>query len=233
MTLAAATGASAVLQDDGGGRTIANAVVLSGTGTDNINAVSAANSLTLTGIISGPGGLTKGYTAVTTTQVAGPGNLVISSPALFTGSVTVNQGTLTLSGGGSLLAQGSSNTYTVNAGGVLTLDNTGTNNSNRLGNGAGNTLTLNGEQPSTCSATPAPPPARRSARSRSAPAVRSSAPRRAAPRLRPSRSPASRRAGHRSYRLIRGHWRSTGGRGQRQPDRVRDAPAHVDHDGRQ
>ena len=169
---------------------------------------------------------------MTTTQVAGPGNLIISAPALFTGSVTVNQGTLTLSGGGSLLAQGTSNTYTVNAGAALTLDNTGTNNGNRLSNGAGNTLTLNGgafnviSNASTASSQTVGPLAL-GAGSSVISSTQSGTANQAVTFAGLASAPATG-----SYRLLPGRRRGAGGSGQRQPDRVHDAPADDDHDGR-
>src|SRR5262249_54981796 len=68
---------------------------------------------------------------------------VLNGIETYTGSTTVNQGTLTLNGNGTLLA---SSAYTVNPGAALTLDNnTGGNNANRLNDvSPATTLTLAG-----------------------------------------------------------------------------------------
>ena len=85
----------------------------------------AANT-TFNGVISGAGALVK----------QGSGTFTLTRANTYTGATSVSGGTLTLSGTGT--ATGSA--FTVNAGATLMLDNSGTNNNNRLAN----TLTMHG-----------------------------------------------------------------------------------------
>ena len=122
-----------LLQDDGNGGpagyTLSTPMELdNGSKTNNI-AVSAGSTLTLTGTIIGAGPLQK----------IGGGNLVITNSVVQTGRDTVSDGTLTLSGGGAI-AQG--NSIVVNPNATLTLDNSGINSGNRIGDAI--PITLNG-----------------------------------------------------------------------------------------
>ena len=119
------------LQDDGqNSYTIANPVELDSTAAHTLYASSTGNTLTFTGTFTGPGGLVK----------TGPGNLVLTGAATYLGATAVNFGTLTLQSGASITY---SSSIAVAPASTLTLDNTGTNNVNRIG--AGIALTLAGE----------------------------------------------------------------------------------------
>ena len=83
--------------------------------------------------------LSGNVTIPSITPTLGSGNLVLTGAETFTGATTVNQGTLTLNGGGQLAATIG---VTVNPGASLTLDNTATNNADRINDAA--TLTLAG-----------------------------------------------------------------------------------------
>ena len=93
----------------------------------------SSGALTLSGVISGTQSLTK----------RGTGSIVLSAANTLSGTVSVDSGSLTLSG-----ATGSATSvtgWTVRARdgvGTLTLDNSGSGNANRLGNTAA--ITLNG-----------------------------------------------------------------------------------------
>src|ERR1019366_7602682 len=81
---------------------------------------STQNTVTISGAISGTGGLAK----------LGAGTIVIAAPDAHTGATTIVVGTLTVNGVGQILNT-SGITEKVNA--SLTLDNTGTNLTGRLG----------------------------------------------------------------------------------------------------
>ena len=134
----------------GSGQTLANPL--------SIGATAAGVQLNGTLNFTGTGVLTASSNLVVngTTTLSGPisgtnfsltqsgtGTLQLMAPETYTGTTTVNAGTVILGGNGSIL---NSNTLVVNQGGALTLDNnTGgisNNNSNRLVATA--TLTLNG-----------------------------------------------------------------------------------------
>ena len=111
------------VEDDGNAAyTIPNPLEIDAgtTATRTLIATNTADNLTFTGVITGPGSLSK----------SGPGTVVFTSPDTRTSSLTINQGTLDLSGNGSEVA---SSGITVNPGATLTLDNTITNNANRIG----------------------------------------------------------------------------------------------------
>ncbi len=95
----------------------ANAIPLAFAGspitiTSNVNltndvVLSVNNTTTLSGVVSGTGSLTLGVPGglvAGSTTLAGTGNLVLTAAETYTGSTTVNAGTLTLSGGGALTA---------------------------------------------------------------------------------------------------------------------------------
>ena len=112
-----------LVEDDGNAAyTIANPLEIDAgtTATRTIVATSTTNKLTFTSVITGPGAL----------STSGPGNLVFTNPDTRTSSLTINQGTLTLTSNGSEIA---SSGITVTPGATLTLDNTTTNNANRIG----------------------------------------------------------------------------------------------------
>lgn len=88
------------------------------------NAVTIANGIEGTGVLIKAGSGTTSLTAVNT----------------YTGETQVNQGGLTLSGSGTA----TDSAFTINQGGTLTLDNSGTNVNDRLSNSAD--LTLSGGQ---------------------------------------------------------------------------------------
>jgi autotransporter-associated beta strand protein len=71
---------------------------------------------------------------------AGAGTVVLTAANGYTGTTTINGGTLSLAGAAGALAAGAGN-ITINAGGALTLDNTAANNANRLS--ATPSITLN------------------------------------------------------------------------------------------
>jgi autotransporter-associated beta strand protein len=89
---------------------------------------------TISGRVAGSGGLTKN----------GTGTGTLTGPNTYSGATSVNNGTLLLNGGGHLdgtsaVNIGGSNTY-----GVLTLDNSATNDSGRINDGAPVTFTNTG-----------------------------------------------------------------------------------------
>ncbi len=137
------TMAGGTLQDNGGGLTISNPILL-GTGTNTIFATSG--NFTLSGNIGGSGTLAKGLATLAGVLPSNSaGTLVLTSPETYTGATTVNQGSLVLAGNGTAIQ---SSGFTVNVGATLQLDNTSTfvttaaNNVNRLGDTA--TLVING-----------------------------------------------------------------------------------------
>ena len=110
--------------------------------------ITTAATLTITGggatVISG---VIAAGTVATSLTFAGNSTLVITGAATATGTLTANRGTVTLSGANGAWS-GASAPLTVNAGGVLTLDNA-TNNNNRLADAGavnlmGGTLSLIG-----------------------------------------------------------------------------------------
>ena len=114
-----------------------------------LNATGAINSLQNVGLNGGTltlnatgnvtqaaGTAIQGATGVVT---SGAGTVAFSNANSYTGATSVNAGTLTL-GGANGAATGSA--FTVNAGATLKLDNSGSNNNNRLGDALA--LTMNG-----------------------------------------------------------------------------------------
>jgi|GEM_PF-809420 len=83
---------------------------------------------TFSGTISGAGGLVKN----------GAGVFMLSGASTFSGAVTINGGGLALSGAGGRAAGASG--FTVGTGATLTLDNSGGENTDRIGNNAAITL---------------------------------------------------------------------------------------------
>jgi fibronectin-binding autotransporter adhesin len=98
-------------------------------GNRNVNV--AASTLTVGGVID------DGASTYNLTKT-GAGGLTLTGASTYGGTTTANKGTLTLSGGGTLL---NSSSYVLDRGGTLTLDNSATNNTNRLGSVG---LTANG-----------------------------------------------------------------------------------------
>ncbi|HYA21059.1 MAG TPA: filamentous hemagglutinin N-terminal domain-containing protein, partial [Burkholderiales bacterium] len=96
------------------------------------------NNLTLTGTGAG---VESGVIATTTGTLTknGTGTWTLSGTNTFTGATAINNGTLTLSGAN---GTATSTTFTVNQGGILSLDNSAANNTNRISDA--NALTLNG-----------------------------------------------------------------------------------------
>ena len=151
-TTAAGTAVTAGAALDLAGFTLGTAegLTLNGTGVRNSGALTnSTGSATWSGTVAlgsastigGSGnisiaGTTSGNFALTKD---GTGNLAFTAANSTTSTVTVNRGTVTLSGGGTLT---SATGYTLRPAGTLTLDNTATNNTNRLTNGTG--LTANG-----------------------------------------------------------------------------------------
>src|SRR5439155_9423683 len=84
-------------------------VLNTGSGTFNAaDLAGAAHNITLSGVIRGPGGLTK----------SGPGTLTLSATNTYTGATTVNQGVLALTATGSI---SNSTQLTVSGSGILDL----------------------------------------------------------------------------------------------------------------
>jgi autotransporter-associated beta strand protein len=115
-----------------GANSIADPVVLStntagGPGVCAFNINSPGISMTLSNVVSGPGGLVK----------SGASNLVLTVASTYTGNTVINAGTLTLSGNGSII----STNITVAAGATLNaqsrVDQTLTLNANQTLNGFG------------------------------------------------------------------------------------------------
>ncbi len=120
-------GSSAAIGSLSGGGALGGNVTL-GSGTLTIGASNASTSFA--GIISGTGGgITK----------TGTGTFTLTGANSFTGAVRGAGGTLALSGGGSAT---STTSLTLDSGATLTLDNSGTNNGNRIGDAAA--IILNG-----------------------------------------------------------------------------------------
>ncbi len=154
---ASIAGAFAVLQDDGiAARTITNALVIASTtlGQDAINATNTSFNFTLSGNIGGALGAT-GVLEAGLPSLGGvvpsnsPGTVVLNTAETYAGGAAgtlfVNQGTLSLSGSGTVLNGAAfAGAITVNPGATLLLDNTTTNNVNRLSDTATVGITLNG-----------------------------------------------------------------------------------------
>ncbi|MDF3057948.1 MAG: autotransporter-associated beta strand repeat protein [Rariglobus sp.] len=106
--------------------TLANALVLGGTGTDTrtIRTIQGTSTTVASGTLSGA------VSGAANLAVTGTGRLDLTADNTHTGAVTVAGSELRLSGSGDL-AQSSG--LTVKQGGSLVLDNTGTNNTNRIG----------------------------------------------------------------------------------------------------
>jgi fibronectin-binding autotransporter adhesin len=132
---------SANLRAVNGAQTIANPITI-----DNDTHFFGSNNLTFTGpatltgtriltvldsvVATFSGGLGEGVFNASGVTVAGTGTLALTGANSYSGSTTINPGaTLTLGGGGTLLY---SPTITVNALGTLQLDNSSTNNTNRI-----------------------------------------------------------------------------------------------------
>ncbi len=99
----------------------AGSVVL---GTATLNAGTDNSSTSFAGAISGTGGFLK----------SGAGTLTLSGANTFTGGVTLNAGTIVLSGVNGSAANAAS--FTINSGTTLTLDNSAGDNANRISNTA-------------------------------------------------------------------------------------------------
>lgn len=93
-------------------------------GTATLNAGTDNSSTAFSGAISGTGGFVK----------SGTGTLTLSGTNTFTGTVTLNAGTVILSGSNGSAANATS--FTLNSGTTLTLDNSAGNNANRISNTA-------------------------------------------------------------------------------------------------
>ena len=119
-------GSAVRINSDAGSLAISNTGTITGSGFGM--SVGGSGNVTISSFIGTAGG---------TVTKDGSGVLTLTAANTYSGATTVNQGTLTLSG-----ANGSAlNTaFTVAAGGVLTLDNTSTNNTNRLSDTAALTL---------------------------------------------------------------------------------------------
>ncbi len=107
----------------------AGAPVDSVVGTANLianvtNTASPANTTTINDQLTGNGNLTL---------FSGTGTLALTAADSYGGGTTINGGTLSLSGASGQLSEFS--TTTINVGGVLTVDDTGTLLANRLGDG--------------------------------------------------------------------------------------------------
>ncbi len=114
------------------GGTVANAATFSGPVTlASATTLSVTNGTTITGVIGG--GPTAGLT------LAG-GTLNLQAANTYTGTTTIGGGNLVLNGAGGALTATSG--IVINQGGTLTLDNTGTNNTNRVNAAA--SVTFNG-----------------------------------------------------------------------------------------
>lgn len=98
----------------------------------------AASTLTLFGtgntLISGTYNAGTGANGLT---MSGTGQLSLTGLNAATGALTVNRGTTTLSGANGAWSAG---TFALNLGGTLTLDNSGTNNNNRMVDAGGITF---------------------------------------------------------------------------------------------
>ena len=131
------TMAGGTLTDDGkGSYVIANRFQMDSGQGKLIYVSTVANTLTFTGVWTSNGGYTK----------IGPGNLIIQNSDARTSTTAIAGGTLTLQAGGQLLLTSS---LTINEGGTLVVDNTVSNNADRIGDGipvhmAGGTLTYLG-----------------------------------------------------------------------------------------
>ncbi|KPF81967.1 hypothetical protein IP70_22515, partial [alpha proteobacterium AAP38] len=112
-------GSAAVLAVTGSAVTIDNAIAIGSSG----GAVSNANAVTLSGVLSGTGSLAK----------QGAGTLTLSGTNTHTGAVTVSAGTLALSGGSSI---GDNSAVTVDSGATLSLTGGGESIGSLAGAGA-------------------------------------------------------------------------------------------------
>ncbi len=119
-----------------------SAITLAGAVTASNSPVLLLNTLvTLTGAVSGNVPVVLSNTPLPTVSgsLTAIGNLILTNTDSSTSTITINGGSLTLSGGGNLSAITG---VTVNTSGALTLDNTTTNNTTRIL--AASPVTLNG-----------------------------------------------------------------------------------------
>jgi autotransporter-associated beta strand protein len=117
----------AALGNSGTAASVGNAIVL-----QSASAVGGFNgNITLAGIVSGSGSLTK----------VGSNTLTLTEANTNTGGINVNAGTLVASGAAGRLGGSGGGTNTVNMGAVLNLDNSSANLTNRLNT---RPLTING-----------------------------------------------------------------------------------------
>lgn len=107
--------------------TINNNLVL-----DGALALTGASNATLSGILSGAGGLAS----------AGAGTITLNAASTYTGATAVSAGQITLSGSAGAL--NASSAILLN-GGTLKLDNSSSNHANRINDGAAITLSANGQ----------------------------------------------------------------------------------------
>jgi autotransporter-associated beta strand protein len=123
LTLQVSSGSAALNETGSNADVISAAVTLGSAAT-----LGGSGALTLSGVISGGFGLTQ----------AGSGATTLSAADTYSGATTISGGGLTLSGNGSL----ASTALTAGPGATLTLDNSGTNNTNRIPDAA--MLSFNG-----------------------------------------------------------------------------------------
>ena len=108
LTIDGSGGGSGVVRATGGSNTLSGTVVLSGSNPPTLLGAATSTGLTLSGVISGSGGLSK----------VGAGTVTLSGANLFTGTVTVGSGTLSIGSDGNL---GSTGNALALAGGTLAL----------------------------------------------------------------------------------------------------------------
>lgn len=144
--LGSSTGATAITLYNGTLRTSATfelnssrGILLKGPGSISVD---SSTTLTYNGILTGPGSLIKegagslalgGANTFAGDLTVNAGTLAISAANSYRGNTVVN-GTLVLSGANGALANTAS--VAINVGGVLTLDNSSANNTNRIADGA-------------------------------------------------------------------------------------------------